>query len=63
MLPLTRLAFNQAIALWDTSTVTIMSGMFASTAFDQPIDHWDTSSITSMTLMFTAVAFNQRISF
>ena len=61
MLPLTRLAFNQPIAHWDTSTVTIMSGMFASTAFDQPIDHWDTSSVTIMSGMFASTAFDQPI--
>jgi surface protein len=48
------------VALWDTSTITDMSGMFASAAFNQPLNSWNTGSVTNMSYMFaSATAFNQ----
>ena len=55
-------AFNQPLD-FDTSSVTDMSGMFASAVvFNQPLD-FDTSSVISMRAMFDgASAFNQPLS-
>jgi surface protein len=49
--------------LWDTSSVTDMSGMFFNaTSFNQPIGSWDVSSVTDMFGMFdAAISFNQPI--
>jgi surface protein len=44
--------FNQDISGWDTSSVTDMSFMFASTAFAADISTWITSSVTNMAAMF-----------
>ena len=51
------------VNLKDTSKVTDMSSMFASTeAFNQPIGSWDTSNVTDMKGMFyKAKSFNQPI--
>jgi surface protein len=63
--------FNGCISLnspanidaWNTSNVTIMSGMFYSaTNFNQPIGNWNTSNVTTMSQMFDhATSFNQPI--
>lgn len=56
--------FNQPIGLWDTSSVTDMSRMFAGSwnAFNQPIGNWNTSAVQKMDEMFSgATAFNQPI--
>lgn len=55
--------FNGDVTQWNTSSVTIMSGVFSyCTAFNQDIGSWDTSNVTSMTGMFNgASAFNQNI--
>jgi surface protein len=48
------------IALWDTSTVTNMSAMFAfAFSFNQPIGSWDVSNVTNMSAMFIQSGFNQ----
>ena len=51
------------INLWNTSTVTKMSGMFGEArAFNQNIGSWNTASVTNMYTMFLeARAFNQNI--
>ena len=59
-------AFNQNISAWDTSTVTNMAGMFASSpGFNnggQPLT-WNTAAVTSMNQMFVNTqVFNQDIS-
>ena len=48
---------------WDTSTVTIMTKLFALTSFNRNIDSWDVSNVTAMNSMFAeAVYFNQNLS-
>lgn len=56
-------AFNQNIADWNTSAVTVMQFMFQSaTAFNQPIGGWNTAVVTNMSTMFNAASsFNQPI--
>ena len=53
------------IGLWDTSSVTDMSGMFGSaTAFNQDISSWDVSSVYGMNAMFLgATSFNQPLNY
>jgi surface protein len=46
---------------WNTSTVTDMRYMFASTKFNDPIDNWNVSNVTNMAGMFLASYFNQPI--
>ena len=55
--------FNADISHWDTSGVTDMNNMFASSeAFNQDIGDWDTSSVVNMSDMFnSASAFNADI--
>ena len=54
-----------AIADWDVSAVTDMSGLFEDLKnFNADISNWDTSGVTTMYLMFYgASAFNQPLSF
>ena len=49
------------LSLWDVSSVTDMSYMFAScTNFNQPLNSWDVSSVTAMSSMFhSCTNFNQ----
>ncbi len=54
-------SFNADISFWDTSNVTNMYGMFASTPFNQDIGGWDTSNVTDMGAMFFVNPFNQNI--
>ena len=56
--------FNQNIQDWETSRVTNMKLMFASTnAFNQDISKWEVSEVTTMASMFSiAKAFNQPLS-
>ncbi len=56
-------AFNQNISLWNTASVTNMSGMFGrASAFNQNIGLWNTASVINMSYMFyEASAFNQNI--
>ena len=55
--------FNSPLDMWDTSRVTVMSGMFAyARAFNQPLNGWDTSRVTDMSCMFCyAESFNQSL--
>jgi surface protein len=55
--------FNSPLDMWDTSRVTVMSGMFAyAVAFNQPLNGWDTSRVTDMSCMFCyAESFNQSL--
>ncbi|GMH83541.1 hypothetical protein TL16_g09631 [Triparma laevis f. inornata] len=55
--------FDQPIGGWNTSNVTMMSGVFDSSAFNHPIGDWNTSNVTDMSRMFDrASEFNQPIS-
>ena len=53
--------FNQPIHLWDVSSVTVMSSMFAGAlVFDQPIGRWNVSQVTRMDGMLSEMnEFNQ----
>lgn len=55
--------FNGSVNGWDTSNITIMSGVFRGTAtFNQPLNNWDLSNATTISGMFyQAAAFNQDI--
>ena len=55
--------FNADISGWNTSSVTIMSGMFVGAyEFNQPIGNWDVSKVTTMQYMFAdARKFDQPI--
>jgi len=55
--------YAPSMALWDTSQVTDMTGMFDSAvSFNQDIGNWDTSQVTDMSGMFSnAASFNQDI--
>ena len=55
--------FNQNIASWDVSTVSLMNSMFyGARNFNQNIGSWNVSSVTTMSFMFyTAHNFNQNI--
>ena len=56
------ISLNQDISNWDVSSVTDMSGMFASSFFYQPIGKWNVVRVGNMYLMFYyAAAFNQPI--
>lgn len=52
------------VALWDTSNVTSMEGMFINTHdFNQDLSDWDVSKVTTMRNMFNgAPSFNSNIS-
>jgi surface protein len=39
-------SFNQNIANWDVSNVTVMSYMFAESNFNQDISNWPVNSVT-----------------
>ncbi len=54
--------FNQNIDQWETSRVTNMEEMFASTIFNRDIGSWNTSKVTNMEEMFERSSFNQDIS-
>jgi surface protein len=48
---------------WNTTCITNMQGMFASSDFNQDISNWNTSSVTNMYGMFQyAEQFNQNLS-
>ncbi len=54
---------NASMNSWNTSTITTMSGMFASAqAFNQPVGNWNTSKVERMGGMFyNTKLFNQPI--
>jgi surface protein len=56
-------AFNQDISMWNTSSVTIMNGMFYNAEnFNSNISNWDTRKVEWMQDMFNgAKSFNQDI--
>ncbi|WP_294288358.1 BspA family leucine-rich repeat surface protein [uncultured Chryseobacterium sp.] len=59
----TSLIGNPTINLWNTSSVTNMSHVFASAGnFNQPVGNWDVSNVTNMDWMFHYLSkFNQPI--
>ena len=58
----TALSSYGEINTWDTSSITDMSSLFASTTFNDDISRWNTSKVTNMKEMFAeASAFNQDI--
>lgn len=59
----TSLIGNPSFNLWDTSSVTNMSHLFASAGnFNQPIGNWNVSNVTNMDWMFHYLPkFNQPI--
>lgn len=58
------IAFNQPLAVCDTSSVRNMQYMFeGAKEFNQPLWKWDTSSVTEMQYMLSgAIAFNHTLS-
>jgi surface protein len=59
----TSLVGNSTFNLWDTSSITNMSHLFASAGnFNQPIGNWNVSNVTNMDWMFHYLPkFNQPI--
>ena len=54
--------FNEYINDWNTTNVTIMTGVFKDTKFNQVLDKWNTSNVIQMDYMFSgATKFNQNI--
>ncbi|KAL7554934.1 hypothetical protein ACHAWF_018496 [Thalassiosira exigua] len=52
--------FNVDISLGDTSSTTVMLGMFLNSSFNQPLNSWNTSSVISLRDMFVDnTVFNQ----
>jgi surface protein len=51
---------NVDISAWDTSSTTVMLGMFLNSSFNQPLNSWNTSSVISLRDMFVDnTVFNQ----
>jgi surface protein len=54
-------SFNSYIGFWDTSNVTNMEHIFASTPFNQNISNWDVSKVVTFERAFAYSSFNQPI--